>query len=67
MKVSTIVGIAAVVLFFILLDEYAYAAWKRLHPGSLWTGLRPGPYPLQTWGEYPGISYPNGYRPAGGW
>jgi len=49
----------------IVLDEFAYYWWKKVNPGSSWTGLIVKHPTTSTQGE-PSDSYPNGYRPAGG-
>jgi hypothetical protein len=49
----------------IILDEFAYYWWKKINPGSQWTGLIVK-HPLQTQTGTGMSDYPNGYRPAGG-
>ena len=46
------------------LDELTYYWWKKINPGSSWTGLV-AKHPTQDQPSAPGDSYPNGFRPAG--
>ena len=48
----------------IILDEFGYYWWKKVNPGSMWTGLIVKHPTTSTPGD-PSDSYPNGYRPAG--
>ena len=51
--------------FLMLMDELMYTFWKRVNPGSMWTGILVKhpitAYPTETTGDVA-----NGYRPAGG-
>ena len=48
----------------IALDEMTYYWWKKINPGSSWTGLV-AKHPTNTWQDTGENNYPNGYRPAG--
>lgn len=49
----------------LLLDELAFLWWRKVNPGSLWSGLFVK-HPLQNQQSVSMSDYPNGYRPAGG-
>ena len=59
------VATVATWVVIIILDEFAYYWWKKVNPGSTWTGLIVK-HPLSSNEGEPSDNYPNGYRPAGG-
>lgn len=58
------VSVIAVWITVMMLDELAFLWWKKVNPGSLWSGLIVK-HPLQDQPTQ-GNDFPNGHRPAGG-
>jgi hypothetical protein len=59
--VSVIAGWVAI----LVLDELAYYWWKKINPGSTWSGILVK-HPPTVEDNTGSNSIPNGYRPAGG-
>lgn len=61
-----LVATIATWVVILMLDELAYIGWKRVNPGSLYSGVLIKHPTQQPQTDFtPTSDYPNGYRPAG--
>ena len=58
-----LVATIATWIVIIILDEVSYLTWKKLNPGSMYSGIVLK-HPTQTSDATTTDNYPNGYRPA---
>lgn len=60
-----LISVVSVWIVVLILDELAFTWWRKVNPGSAWSGLFVK-HPLTPTDNTDGEGYPNGYRPAGG-